>query len=758
MVGPDDTSAVAAAAISGWYAAADSFEDTVELRDIRQNLLRTIGRSEMLALLPWMTLDGGTDGPVAAAWTASGRVLYILVVDDTTPGDGLGSDAVLRYDVPSNTLSVFARLNAFNNGGQFPHLSMVHHRGRLYIGTAGDGIKVYNATANLAAGTLATTIALPAGTKVTGLTVDREQNFLFASSDSGVWRSSLGAFPTISFTQIAAGADIRALAWADHYGAASGPSQRGLYLLNGGTFPTPSTIRWLTATQAAGASLVTPVTYRTMSSECHDLCATADGKILIAADEDAVLLSDSADLRLGFDAWMNDEFQQHVNFARGLISPDGEPAGWVIDADVDGTTQPNRFHPATPDAAAWAVFALLMSDHLNSDPLAQSDIRSIITRYGDEAPDLIMPSRSADGIFRHWINPQNGSFKPGWDPEFATLSTMKIVAAAARAMKYYPNDAAIAKAGSRIIFGTRNWQTYLNNPSIFGVDDWLSFKGLPAGGADWNSSSPPFFEGIIFVEQIGVYGTTAADAAVTRWFNRSLWPTATFLTGRPITSSSSGSFGSAFISLYGPLLSKPYRNDLSANGWRTQVSNIRWSSAAWTDDNSPRHYTVFSAGTNQVGYSADSLGNRPGNFTTFTSLEALCAFGDTPEAVAAYAAYRKGARQTWKNGASLLYRRSDTDPFYSPNSAGLPDVTLGGLGLAELIQPGSINAVLAIDYPTVELCPTDLNADGLINIEDLYRHIAAPTDLNGDMTITSRDAACLIAWLRRNEAVETSAR
>ena len=140
--------------------------------------------------------------------------------------------------------------------------------------------------------------------------------------------------------------------------------------------------------------------------------------------------------------------------------------------------------------------------------------------------------------------------------------------------------------------------------------------------------------------------------------------------------------------------------------------------------------------------------------TTFTSLLALSAFGDTAEAVGGYAAYRKGARQNWKTGASLLYRRSNdaANAGYSPNSAGLPDVTLGGLGLAELISPGAIDAVLARPYPTTEMCPVDLNTDGAVNVEDLYRHLAAPTDLNGDGSANATDHACMRAWLRRNEA------
>jgi hypothetical protein len=38
------------------------------------------------------------------------------------------------------------------------------------------------------------------------------------------------------------------------------------------------------------------------------------------------------------------------------------------------------------------------------------------------------------------------------------------------------------------------------------------------------------------------------------------------------------------------------------------------------------------------------------------------------------------------------------DPTYQPDSAGLPDVALGALGLAELIRPGAVDAVLVGAY------------------------------------------------------------
>lgn len=745
VTGADDTAAIAAAPFAGAYAAADTFEDTVELRNFPLAVTHTISKAQILALAPWMSLDGGPDGPSSVCFSASGRLAFILVHDDTIPGDGLGSDAVLRLDVATGALSLFARLDAFDRGDIAPHLAIAHHKALLYVGTHAAGIRIYLANASATAGTFLTTWTLPGGGPIRGLAVDRDAGVMFAASDTGVFRATIPASVATAptWTQIvAASTDIRALASGDHYGATA---NRGLYILRGDG--AGARIDFVPYASAYSPALVSPSLYLASAAALHDLTQTAEGKLLAAADEDALLIRDDADTRLPFNQWLLDEFNQVTSFGRGLISPDAEPAGWVIDADTDPATP--RFHPATPDAACWTVLLLLMSDHLTGDPLAQQQVRSVLTRYAGLAADNIKPSRSADGIFRHWIDPATGATEPGWDPEFATLSTMKIVVAAARAAAFYKDDPQIVRAASRIIFLTKNWDAYIQ-----GGSDALAFKGLQAGGPDTGSFAAPFHEGIIFIEQASNYGTSTSQNAFTHWLNRAVLPSATFVPGMPITSTANGLFESAFISLYPALLTPAYR---ASTPWQTQVANIRWSNGAWTDDNAPRFFTVFSAGTTRSdwgGYRADSLasGGHPGNVTTFTSLMALSALGDPSPAMSAYHAYRKGGRQTFRTGASILYRRSDVDRSYLPNSAGMPDVALGALGLADLIQPGSINAVLSRPYPLVEQCPVDLNADGVVDIEDLYRHVQAPTDLNGDAISNIVDTRCLRAWCRRNES------
>ena len=501
--------------------------------------------------------------------------------------------------------------------------------------------------------------------------------------------------------------------------------------------------------QARATQAFAPTVYSGPNSAQSSIAATADGALLLASGNTVQRCTDSSDTRLAFEDWLQDEVAQVVSFGKGLISPDGEPAGWVIDGDVIPAW--NRFHPATPDAAAWTVLLCLMSDELSGTSANLPAVRNVLTRYAGLAPDGIKPDRSADGIYQHWIDPSTGLVK--WTDGYATMSTMKIVHAAAKATLFYPGDPQIRAAAKAIIGGVKNWDSYLI-PSG-GVCFLL---GKQTGGPLTSAQSFCYNEGLIFVNEAKYYGGATSAAAYTNWLNRPLWAKTAFIAGFDITTDFVGSFQSAFTNLYSLLLVDGYRQNPD---WRTQIRNVRLSNYAWTDDNGPRWNTVFSAGTTPGGYNADSLGSHTDDIATFTSLEAFAA-GDgsgtpnVPAAVAAYHAYRLGARQTFKTGASILYRRSNTQQSWLPDSAGMPDVALGALGLAELIKPGVVQKVLAGPLLNLSSCAADFNNDGLVDDSDFsifvqsYNDLLTPgayrnADLNGDSQCDDSDFVIFVA-------------
>jgi hypothetical protein len=717
--GPDDTSAVASASLSGWYAAADSYENNIEIRDINQNLVSTLPQSQLAALLPWMALDGSTDGPNNLAFSDSGRLLFIAVNDANPATDTQPSDAVLRYDFSTSSLSVFSRLELTNLDFPWAHGAMLHYKGRLYIGHQDNSLRVLGAAATQTTGSPIATYPSPNGQRISGLTVDRVNNLLYVSWGTQIYRSSL-ASASLSFTLVGSIPNLRALAYSDHYG---GPLNGGLYALDSTTAGASHTLWYVTALQLHGLQGFAPTQYLTGPSEWHDLAATADGRLLAGADEDAAIISDTTDARLSYASWKLDEFTQVVNFAKGLTRTDG----WVIDTDVPlGGT---RYHPATPDAAGWTVLLLLCNERINADAQALPLVRTILERYAGLAPFGPAPVRSADGIYKHWIDPATGDTKSGWGDEYATLSTMKIVMAAARAAAFYPADLSIQQSAHAIICGVHNWDSYIQ-PNT----DALAFKGLAPIGPDPSSWARQFHEGIVFVAEAAAYGSTYSQTAYTHWLDRVRSPVAIIIPAWPVTTGSGQVFQPAFISHYPNLLLPEFRANAT---WRSHMIALRQSHQTWTDDNAPRFNTVFSAGTTKPewgGYRADSLSDHPGDIATFTSLLAFSAAGTAnngaAESVGAYNAYRRGARQTFLSGASILYRRSSVDPSYNPNTAGMPDVALGALGLAELLQPGIIDSVLSRPMPSC-LCVADMDdgsgtgtPDNGVGIEDLLYYLA----------------------------------
>ncbi|MFK7884106.1 MAG: GC-type dockerin domain-anchored protein [Phycisphaerales bacterium] len=705
---PNGAGAAAAADLSGWYAVSETTSDTIEIRDIREELKRTITRSEILELAPWMDLDSGVDGPRALAWTDSGRSLFVTVTDDQPAPDGSGSDVVLRYDTTSDALTVFASANIGDAIGLPP--TIMHHRGELWVSTQSGPVRVYRAQRNDTVGLFEYSWSLPNGEIVRSMTVGRSLGLGFAASETMLFRIDLSQ-PAAIAEEVGPIARGRGIAFSDHYGTSF---YEGVFVAQGAGNGESAQILRVPWFQATGLLDYSPIEYLASTDDLVGIADTACGRLLIAGSDGPRVIRETDDARLDFESWMQDEFDQVMTFAQGLIAPDGEPAGWVIDADVVPGNA--RFHPASPDGAAWVIMVHIANDFLNNDESSRSIVREILMRYSGMMPDGIEPEVTADGIVRHWYNPLTGGMKPGWDPEFATLSNMLIVMAADRARRFYGNDAQIVAASDEIINRVDNWDVYIQPGS-----EALYLKAQPFGGPDFGTAGGPFYEGVLFVEQASVYGSS--DAEFGFWLDRDSLPAAQYAAGSPVTTNSPGQHLPAFVTLYPWIAQAAFRNDLT---WEVHTRNLLASNGAWTDDNAPDFMTVFSAGTTRAdwgGYNADSLSDNPGDVTTFPSLMGFGSLGETAPAVGAYHAYRLGARQSFDSGASILFRRSAEDPGFLPGDAGLSDVVIGALGLAELLSPGLTDAVLAVSYQPE--CPADFAAPfGVLNFFDVSAFIS----------------------------------
>ncbi len=489
-----DALCTAGATLAGCVAAGSTQNDSVEVRDIAANLLASVSRAQIQALLPWMNLDASANGPAGLAFSESGRVRFIAVTDTTVPGDGQGSDAVLRLDIDTGALTVFCRAELGGPDLARPRVALAHYKGRLYVGASGS-VLAFRALMNDSTVTLLFASTLSPAQYTTGLSLDHTQSYLLAATDTQVFRAPVSSANSLAFSLLGNAPNIRSIALADHYGGLSNP---GLYILSSTSASAQAQVYFATLTQARAGAAFAPTLYSTAAANRHDLAATAEGKLILGADASAELLRDTSDYRLPYNDFLRNEFNQVVTFGRGLISPDGEPAGWVIDADVIPAW--SRFHPASPDAAAWTVLLLLLSDEISKrttglpDPNALDQVRTVLQRYAGDAPDAIRPLRNADGIYWHWLDPLTGNAKAGWGDSYATMSTMKIVIAAARAMAYYPADPDIRRHARHIICAVNNWDAYFNPSALPQYQYQLYLLALAAGGPDPFTGSNAFNE------------------------------------------------------------------------------------------------------------------------------------------------------------------------------------------------------------------------------------------------------------------------
>ncbi|MDP1661349.1 MAG: GC-type dockerin domain-anchored protein [Phycisphaerales bacterium] len=710
---------VAAAGLGGLWATSDGA--TIEVRDVRQQLRLSRSLADVAPLISGLNTATARFGRLC--FSESGRLLFVVVRRPVAGNPSVARyDDIVRMDVETGAMSLFASTAVAPARASSASDAMVHWGGRLYAASVG-GVSVRSAQRNQLTGTSQGDVQTQAGVEVVAITIDRVGGLLLAVDANGVLFRAAPT-PGVATPIGNVGTGVVSIAFSEHFG---GPANGGLYVGNA-----DGRVRFVAAASVRGNPPAASVDYTTGPGP-QSVAAGADGSLLIGDTTGVRRVTDTTDVRLGFEHWLEDEVRQQVAFAKGLISPQGEPAGWVIDGEVavGGTL----FHPATPDGAAWVVLMLTTADELFGDPDARPLVRTVLKRYAGQASGPA-PTRNANGIYRHWIDPFTGGAKNGWDPEFATMSTMKIVAAAARAGEHFSQDAQIVSAARQICCTVNNWDGYVIPNGRF-----MLLKGL-AGGPDSNSWSQPFHEGLIFMQQAAFYGTTDTALTYNSWLNRATMPSASFINGRSVAGTFGG-FGPAFISVYPALLVDDYR---AQSDWRQQVANVSSSAAAWTDDNAPRWFTVFSAGTTKPewgGYHADAINNSPGNVATFTALCGLAGRADglgVREATAAYHAYRTGARQSFRSGASLLYRRSNVDPSWLPPDAGLPDVSMGGLGLAELLSPGLIDRLLARGLPVCGACTADVGRqggvtgpDGLLDNNDFIVFINA--FFNGDRLI-----------------------
>ncbi|TWT97645.1 hypothetical protein Pla108_17970 [Botrimarina colliarenosi] len=427
-------------------------------------------------------------------------------------------------------------------------------------------------------------------------------------------------------------------------------------------------------------------------------------------------------------AFRTDQIARLQNYVLDAI----QPSGLVRDSLVLNPAA-SSFHPATPDAAGFALVSLAAFDQLGTLPNAGQKVVDILRAYNGLTPG-VTPLRSPNGHYLHFLDINTGGDPPGWDDSYSPIGSALVVAGAQFARNHF------AMAGSplagEIDALTQTLTESIDfNAAIHPSRDgrvWLDMtsSGGGAGGAvrPWNEYQ------LVVSLALRQQGNNDRAVAVRRqWLNAQLAPKQSYQGIVTATDSPSG-FAPAFWTQQAQFFNGDFRNDPK---FQTLLTNQQRADRQYSAQVLEEAYRYgLTAGVSPDGYYADRILDHPGEVF---SPEAVAAWGDI-ETLLDFAADQPPASDPrYRYG---LVRVSDAQPGWVPNDAGLVDHLFLLFGLVESLEPSFF-----AERVFAPLAAGDFNFDGSVDAADytVWRdsvgttsNMAADADLDGDVDVVDR--------------------
>jgi hypothetical protein len=427
-----------------------------------------------------------------------------------------------------------------------------------------------------------------------------------------------------------------------------------------------------------------------------------------------------------------------INRLRDYVVAAIRPSGLVRDSVV--LHDPNdSFHPATPDAAGFALVALSALDHLGKLPDAEQRVADILSAYAGQTPG-VAPDRSADGHFIHFMNVDTGAPAPCcWDDSYTPIGTALLVAGAQFARNHFPDNGTIASLTDQLTHSVNfNHAIHPNLDGRIYLDMTTAGGGAGETVGTWNE--------FMLVESLALRedDNSRALAVKHRWLDTEFIPKRSF-NGIPTLTDNPDGFAPAFWVQQMQFFNGDFRH---SDEFQTFFTNQQQADQLYSMLSLGEEFRYgLTAGLvpSPVVYHADRIGvddtfdDHP--FNVF-SPEAVAAWGDMDTLLQFYAAQDPTSDLSYQFG---LVRVSGQQPSWIPQDAGLVDHLFLLFGLVESLDPNFF-----ADRVFAPLAPSDFNADGTVGIADyqLWKsrfgsttHLAA--DGNSDGIV---DAADYTIW------------
>ncbi len=358
----------------------------------------------------------------------------------------------------------------------------------------------------------------------------------------------------------------------------------------------------------------------------------------------------------------NDQIDRLKNYIVDAIMPSGLVRDSLV---LNGSS----FHPASPDAAGFALLGLSALDHLGKLPDAEQRVTNILSAYAGHTPG-VNPDRSADGHFYHWLNIANGSRAAGWVDGYTTIGSALLVAGAQFARNHFPDNATIASL-------THELTTSIDfnaaiHPSLNGRIYLLMDQN---GGGDGGAVNP--WNEFMLVESLALRQIGNNDRALAV---KDLWLDVANLPKRNGTlTDNPSSYAPAFWVQQMHFFNGDFRHSPEFEAYfesHRQLDKLYSSNVL-----GEAFRYGLTAGVSPQGYHADKIGSHPNNVF---SPEAVAAWGDMDTFLEFYNSQFPTSDPRYKYG---LVRESATQPSWVPGDAGLVDHLFLLFGLVESIDP-----------------------------------------------------------------------
>ena len=341
-----------------------------------------------------------------------------------------------------------------------------------------------------------------------------------------------------------------------------------------------------------------------------------------------------------------------------------QPSGLVRDSLV---LSGNSFHPATPDAAGFALIALSAFDHLDTLPNAEQHVIDVLSAYAGETPG-VNPVRSTDGHFLHFIDIVDGSDPPGWDDSFSPIGSALLVAGAQFASTHFADNSTIALLTDQLT------ESIDFNAAIHPSLDGRIFLDMTAQGGGAGGTVRPWNEYMLVTSlALRQPNNDRALAVKDLWLDVDNLPKrSNTLTDNPTR------FAPAFWVQQMQFFNGDFRHsaDFQAFFESHRQLDQNYSSGQLNED----FRYGLTAGVSPQGYSADRILDHPNNVF---SPEAVAAWGDMDTFLEFYDSQFPTSDPRYRYG---LVRESATQPNWVPSDTGLVDHLFLLFGLVESID------------------------------------------------------------------------